>query len=69
MTKPKNATADKPEVKLTQFRVHFRKSDDDERRTMVVGAQSIGGAHDAVREAHQTDDVRVFIDKTKVVRE
>jgi hypothetical protein len=36
---------------------------------MDVDAKDIGGAHEAVRKAHQTDTVKVFIDKVKVLRE
>lgn len=56
-------------TKLTKFRAHFRKSSDNERHTMDVEAKDIGDVHDAVRKAHQTDDVRVFIDKVKVIGE
>lgn len=64
MTKTKTSA-----TKLTKFRAHFRKSSDNGRHTMDVEAKDIGGVHDVVRKAHQTDDVRVLIDKVKVLGE
>jgi hypothetical protein len=64
MNKPKT-----PAAKLTKFRAHYRKSSDNARHTMDVEAKDIGEVHEAVRTAHQTDEVRVFIDKVKVLGE
>lgn len=55
-------------TKKTTFRVHFRTSDGEDRKHMDVEASDVGDAHKAVRDKHQTKDVRVFIDKTKVLR-
>lgn len=66
---PVETSPAKVKPKLTKFRAHFRKSSDNERRTMDVEAKDIGDVHDAVRKAHQTDEVRVFIDKVKVLGE
>jgi hypothetical protein len=62
-----SATTSADPTLLTTFRVHFRKTDSDEAHKMDVDARNVGEAHDAVRKAHQTEDVRVFIDKVKVV--
>lgn len=66
MTTPKKDTKAK---KLTKFRVHYRRSDKEGRFTHDCDAEDIGAAHTAARLSVGDKDVRVFIDKTKVLRE
>lgn len=57
-----------PEVKkepLPRFRAHFRTSANSEKQHMDVAVEDVGDVHTQVRAAHETDDVKVFIDKVK----
>lgn len=58
------ATAPKP---TTKFRVHYRTSQDNDKHHKDVDAHNIGHAHEQVRAGFD-EGVRVFIDKTKVLK-
>lgn len=62
-------TTKKAAKKLTKFRVHYRRSDKPGKLTYDCDAEDIGGAHTAVRLHVGDKDVKVFIDKVKVLRE
>ena len=61
-------TTKKPAPKLTKFRVHFRTSDNPKTQTHDCEAEDIGGAHTSTRLHVGDENVRVFIDKVKVLR-
>lgn len=68
MTKAPTKTAPKAEP-LTKFRVHYRTSQNADKAHHDVAAKDIGEAHDATRALFKDKpDVRVFIDKVKVLR-
>lgn len=67
-TSKKTQTTAAHAPKLTKFRVHYRTSQDNDKHRKDVDARNIGHAHEQVRAGFD-EGVRVFIDKTKVLKE